>query len=83
MKLIEKNKQHNEKYPWARDKTIVISKSDGISVGDVLPWLRENLGDDHHTRFHGPGWEVKTGYQVTLYLFDEERDATMFMLRWS
>lgn len=83
MKLIEKNKQYNEEYWWARDKTIVISKSDDISVGDVLPWLRENVSNDGYHHFQGPGWEVLFGFQITLYLFDEERDATMFMLRWS
>lgn len=47
-------------------------------IQDMAQWCQENIGAGRY-----PPWAVETRFGNTFFFFVNERDATLFSLRWA
>jgi hypothetical protein len=52
-------------------------------VVEMNKWLKENIGHGGWQPMLDAKWHVESAYGTTWYVFKDESDAMLFLLRWS
>jgi hypothetical protein len=62
---------------------IKISKRYYAELTSMMDWCRENIGPGGYIQDHTPLWDIRTAFGNSTFSFVNERDATLFALRWA
>jgi hypothetical protein len=62
---------------------INISKRRYPELTVMIVWCRENIGPGGYIQNDDDPWSIVTNFGNSIFSFVNERDATMFALRWT
>ena len=61
---------------------VQISKRQYHLIGDMMYWLRENVGDGGWAPVLDARWHIESAFGNSTFIFKDGKDATLFALKW-